>query len=114
MDPHPIHNADWFEFRVLAESVGMSGSEPDWSDAFRWYWRRMSVEARVAARKGLQDRAGTDDPAIRSLPQNYLKQEKWDRKVREPATVSERDAKVMEILERKARERSERGSQQSV
>lgn len=102
LSPHPILDADWFEFRIAAEESGMGGSEPDWDDAFRWHWRLMDFELRLAARQGLRDRMGTDDPAIKSLPQNYLKQRKWERPIRSP-TVAAKDAGV-EYLKRRLRE----------
>lgn len=100
--PHPILDADWFEFRIAAEESGMGGSEPDWDDAFRWHWRLMDFGLRLAALQGLADRRGTDDPAIKSLPQNYLKQRKWERPIRSP-TVAAKDAGV-EFLKRRLRE----------
>jgi hypothetical protein len=106
--PHAIRDEDWFEFRIEAESAGMSGSEPDWDDAWFFQWRVMSFEERFAARKGISDRLGKEDPAVKSLPQNYLKQRKWERKIREPSgSASFRDFQKNEALERKMRERGE-------
>lgn len=115
--PSPIRDEDWFEFRVEAESAGMSGSEPDWNEAWFFQWRVMSFEERFAARKGVSDRQGKDDPALKSLPQNYLQKRKWERKIRDPSGSlgSNRDLEKQSALERKMRERGElHGSEKRV
>lgn len=68
------------DFRSEGERLGISGSEPDWGEA-RLEWRRLDFKQRLTAVRGLRDREGTDDPALKSLPVNYLRKRMWERKI---------------------------------
>jgi hypothetical protein len=103
MQPSPIHDAAWFDFRITAERAGMTGSEPDWDEAWRFHWRRMDVGEQGAAHAGIVERTGTDDPVLKSLPTNYLKLKKWQRKTRAPDASPEEQRRA-----RRQRELSER------
>lgn len=70
----------WFAFRTHAESCGISGSEPDWESALVEF-DRLPITERLSAQKGLTVRKGSEDPALRSLPQNYLRKKMWQRTV---------------------------------
>jgi hypothetical protein len=83
--PSPILDEDWFDFRTVAESVGVTGSSTDWDEAWRFCWRRLDFSQRTAATQGLRDRAGTDDAALKALPLNYLQRRMWERAVRSRA-----------------------------
>ena len=90
-------NGDGFmEFRQIAEDAGMSGSEPDWEKAQRFEWRGLDFEQRLSAVQGIRDRKGTGDPALDSLPQNYLADRKWQRKIRSPLRLATRNTESLE------------------
>ena len=80
----------WTDFRAVANSVGLDGSSADW-DSARWQWRPLDPLQKQAATAGLLLRQGTDDPALKALPTNYLKRRMWERTVRTGA-VSKGDA----------------------
>jgi hypothetical protein len=89
----------------------MSASDPDWQDAFTFQWRAMDFEKKLAATKGMRDRVGfPDDPAVKSLPVNYLKQEKWDREIRAPSNGIVATAKGPTYLQKRLREAEARES----
>jgi hypothetical protein len=72
------------EFRSAGESIGISGSEPDWQEARR-EWRRLDFAQKMAAVDGYRAREGlSDDPGVKALPQNYLRRRIWERQVRAP------------------------------
>jgi hypothetical protein len=80
-------NDGFNEFKEAAEEYGMTGSEPDWHEARSFEWRQLSIEQRQLAIRGIRDRIeanARDDPAMKSLPQNYLKRQMWDRRIVEP------------------------------
>ncbi len=72
------------EFRTWSEQCGMSCSSVEWANARKFEWQPLSWEQRLAAINGLKARKGTDDPAIKSLPGNYLKLRKWERAIVQP------------------------------
>lgn len=77
----------WTDFVAAAKTVGLSGSSADWKSA-RWEWRPLDPLQKHAATEGLRVRDGTDDPALKSLPANYLKRRMWERAVRNNGTGS--------------------------
>lgn len=83
---------DFDSFQETAKSVGMSGSDVDFTEA-RIKWRGFDYRQKAEAIKGLTDRKGTGDAAIRSLPQNYLGKHMWQREIRpaEPAKQVKQD-----------------------
>lgn len=81
--PSPISEPGWFEFRTQAERAGMSGSEPDWDEAWRFQWKRLDFTQQKAAFDGIRDRVGSDDPALKALPANYLKRRMWERAIQD-------------------------------
>jgi hypothetical protein len=88
---NPASEIDRFaEFRQVAESLAVSGSEPDWTAA-RHEWRFLDFHQRLAAIKGYRDRDGTGDYALRARPDNYLKKRMWERAIRKD-TRSEKAA----------------------
>lgn len=85
------------QFRAEAEKAGMDGGEEDWKIS-RASWKVLDWEQKVAAIDGLKARAGTDDPVLKSLPQNYLAGKKWQRKVREPTIPRPNKQSVMDMM----------------
>jgi hypothetical protein len=81
--PNPIADPGWFEFRTQCEKAGMSGSEPDWDEAWRFEWKKLDFSQQKRAFDGIRDRIGTDDPALKALPRNYLKKRMWERAVQD-------------------------------
>lgn len=93
--PGKRHDKGFVDFRITAEHAGMSGSEPDW-DVAEEYWRQLALAERVKAHEGIRAREGTDDPALRSLPQNYIKAKKWQRHIRGPDSPGRRAPRSVE------------------
>lgn len=70
----------------------IGGSETDWREA--WFeWDRLDFEQQAAAVAGIQERirGSPDDPALKALPQNYLKKRMWQRPMRQPAKAAKED-----------------------
>jgi hypothetical protein len=115
-------NADWFEFKEVAQRAGMDGGSVDYDQAWMT-WRTLDLDQRAAALKGILDRVmanATDDPALKSLVQNYLRQKKWERNIRHPviesraASMSARDAAKEEAIQRKERNMELYGNKKSL
>jgi hypothetical protein len=122
LKPSQIMNADWFEFKEVAQRAGMDGGSVDYDQAWMT-WRTLDLDQRAAALKGILDRVmanATDDPALKSLVQNYLRQKKWERNIRHPviesraASMSARDAAKEEAIQRKERNMELYGNKKSL
>ncbi len=74
----------WGEFRKACSGTGIDGSGPDWDKA-RLEWFVLDFEMQIAAIHGIHERLknSPDDPSLRSLPQYYIKDRKWQRPFRQ-------------------------------
>jgi hypothetical protein len=111
MKPSPVTSPDWFEFRETAESAGIGGSSLDWDETWM-LWRQLDPNQRQRATDGVRARAGGDDPALKSLPHNYIARRMWERPIRAPSGQSPGIQGGNDAVERAkaiARQRAERG-----
>lgn len=75
---HPILDAQWMEFRALADAREvLPGGIDDWSRAL-WAWRALDPEMKEKALCDVAVR-DTESPECRSLPQNYLEKKRFTR-----------------------------------
>lgn len=76
---------DFGAFLEMATLAEMRGSETDLRAA-KIEWGRLDFEQKIAACAGIRERVAAGelaDPGFRPLPQNYLKNRIWQRRVRE-------------------------------